>query len=150
MEKPKKIRKKKKKTHLRGHSNSDDTSAIFVEMWMESNCNLYKETLLTLLMRSGRVKTCWKVRSFKKQRKKKKKRIVKKNLNSNIRNHNALSIYAFKGGFKRHNARFENGEHFLFLCFIINLLWEPRPLTQCKGLNMILKMETFTVFHPNH
>ena len=59
-------------------------------------------------MRSGRVGTCLKVKSFKKQKKKK---------NGNIRNYKALSIYAFKGGFKRHNARFDNGEHFLFLFF---------------------------------
>ena len=34
MEKPKKIREKKEeeKTHLRGHSNFDDTSAIFAEI----------------------------------------------------------------------------------------------------------------------
>ena len=53
-------------------------------------------------MRSGRVETCWKVKSFKKQKKKK---------NGNIRNYKALSIYAFKGGFKRHNARFYNGDY---------------------------------------
>ena len=41
------------------------------------------------------------MKSFKKQKKKK---------NGNIRNYKALSIYAFKGDFKRHNARFYNGE----------------------------------------
>ena len=31
-------------------------------------------------------------------------------------------------------------------------VWEPRPLIQCKGLNMILKflVGSFTVFDPNH
>jgi hypothetical protein len=30
-------------------------------------------------------------------------------MNGNIRNFNELSIYAFKGGFKRPNAKFDNG-----------------------------------------
>jgi hypothetical protein len=30
-------------------------------------------------------------------------------MDGNIRNFNELSIYAFKGGFKRPNARFDNG-----------------------------------------
>ena len=29
------------------------------------------------------------------------------------------------------------------------VLWESRPLTQCKGLNIILKNGYYTVFHPN-
>ena len=33
----------------------------------------------------------------------------KTKMNGNIRNFNELSIYAFKGGFKRPNARFDNG-----------------------------------------
>ena len=41
----------------------------------------------------------------------KKKTIGKKKMNGNIWNYKALSIYAFKGGFKRHNARFYNGDY---------------------------------------
>ena len=37
-------------------------------------------------------------------------------MKGNIRNYKALSIYAFKRGFKRHYARFYNGEtHFMHL-----------------------------------
>ena len=51
------------------------------------------------------------MRSFKKQRKKKKKKNNwQEKMKGNIRNYNALSIYAFKGGFKRHSAKFDNGE----------------------------------------
>ena len=61
--------------------------------------------------------------------------IGKKKMKGNKRNYKALSIYAFKRGFKRHYARFYNGEtHFMHLREAL------------KGIMPDLKMESISFF----